>query len=116
MLTLVGGRARPAIRPLSLSKSVALRHAVLRLSRPGNQTRAVLLAVGLGAFFIVGRAVAPGDAARQFSVAVDSERADMFLIDVQPGQAAGVAAFLLTERAGRRPPPSSRCCGRGWSG
>jgi putative ABC transport system permease protein len=43
-----------AVRPLASSQSVALRHAVLRLTRPGNQTRAVLLAVGLGAFFIVG--------------------------------------------------------------
>ena len=36
------------------AQSFPLRHAVLHLSRPGNQTRVILLAVGLGAFFIVG--------------------------------------------------------------
>ena len=31
-----------------------LRHAVLSLRRPGNQTRVILLAVGLGCFFVLG--------------------------------------------------------------
>src|SRR6185295_15713254 len=43
-----------AVAPLAKSRSFPLRHAVLHLSRPGNQTRVILLAVGLGAFFIVG--------------------------------------------------------------
>ena len=50
-----GPRAgRRLIAPLANSRSFPLRHAVLHLSRPGNQTRVILLAVGLGAFFIVG--------------------------------------------------------------
>jgi putative ABC transport system permease protein len=105
VLTLVGAALVRAIRPLSLSKSVALRHAVLRLSRPGNQTRAVLLAVGLGAFFIVGVRSLQATLLEQFSVTLDATAADMFLIDVQPGQAGGVEA-LLTQRTGQRPPPS----------
>jgi putative ABC transport system permease protein len=105
VLTLVGAALVRAIRPLALSRSVALRHAVLRLSRPGNQTRAVLLAVGLGAFFIVGVRSLQASLLEQFSVTLDGNAADMFLIDVQPGQAAGVAA-LLAERTGVRPPPS----------
>jgi putative ABC transport system permease protein len=105
LLTLVGAGLIRAIRPLSLSRSVALRHAVLRLSRPGNQTRAVLLAVGLGAFFIVGVRSLQATLLDQFSVTLDRNAADMFLIDVQPGQAAGVEA-LLAERTGQRPPPS----------
>src|SRR5262249_58511778 len=43
-----------AVSPMASTRSFPLRHAVLHLSRPGNQTRVVLLAVGLGAFFIVG--------------------------------------------------------------
>ena len=42
-----------ALRPLTRSRMFALRHAVISLGRPGNQTRVVLLTVGLGAFFIL---------------------------------------------------------------
>ena len=42
------------MRRCANAPSFPLRHAVLHLSRPGNQTRVILLAVGLGAFFIVG--------------------------------------------------------------
>ncbi len=41
-------------RPLRHTRSFVLRHASMNLDRPGNQTRTVLLAVGLGCFFIVG--------------------------------------------------------------
>ncbi len=105
ILSLVGAGLIRVIRPLSSSRSVALRHAVLRLSRPGNQTRAVLLAVGLGAFFIVGVRSLQATLLEQFSLSLGSNAADMFLIDVQPGQVAGVEA-LLAERTGQRPPPA----------
>ena len=84
---------------------MALRHAVLRLSRPGNQTRAVLLAVGLGAFFIVGVRSLQANLLEQFSVTLDGNAADMFLIDVQPAQAAGVERLL--DRADGAAPPRS---------
>lgn len=94
VLHLAGVLLTRAVRPLARSRSVALRHAVLRLTRPGNQTRAVLLAVGLGAFFIVGIRSLESNILREFSLALDANGADMFLIDVQPAQAPGVKAFL----------------------
>jgi putative ABC transport system permease protein len=103
VLSLVGTGLIRALRPLASSRSVAVRHAVLRLSRPGNQTRAVLLAVGLGAFFIVGVRSLQANLLDQFSVTLDGNAADMFLIDVQPDQASGVER-LLEERTGKRPP------------
>ena len=42
------------VRPLAASRWFPLRHAVIGLGRPGNQTRVILLAVGLGCFFILG--------------------------------------------------------------
>ena len=54
MLHLAGTLLLRAIKPLARSRSFALRHAVLQLSRPGSQMRIVLLAVGLGSFFIIG--------------------------------------------------------------
>ena len=41
-------------RPLALARWFPLRHAVIGLRRPGNQTRVILLAVGLGSFFVLG--------------------------------------------------------------
>ena len=54
VLYLAGRALVSVVAPLANSRSFPLRHAVLHLSRPGNQTRVILLAVGLGAFFIVG--------------------------------------------------------------
>ncbi len=105
VLTLVGVGFVRAVRPLASSRVVALRHAVLRLTRPGNQTRAVLLSVGLGAFFIVGVRSLQANLLDQFSVTLGGDAADMFLIDVQPGQADGVAR-LLEALTGTRPPPA----------
>ncbi|HEY3382037.1 MAG TPA: FtsX-like permease family protein [Vicinamibacterales bacterium] len=104
VLHLAGIALVRALRPLAASRSVALRHAVLRLSRPGNQTRAVLLAVGLGTFFIVGVRSLQANLLDQFTLTIDATSADMFLIDVQPDQAAGVSA-LIAERTKRTPPP-----------
>jgi putative ABC transport system permease protein len=104
VLNLVGAAFMHAVRPLSSWQSVALRHAVLRLTRPGNQTRAVLLSVGLGAFFIVGARSLQANLLEQFSVTLDRNAADMFLIDVQPAQAAEVER-VLTDLTGTPPPP-----------
>jgi len=91
----LAGRALIAlIAPLANSKSFPLRHAVLHLSRPGNQTRVILLAVGLGAFFIVGVRSLQASLLSEFSLQVAASAPDMFLLDVQKGQADGVRAFL----------------------
>ena len=73
VLHLAGRALVAAIAPLANSRSFPLRHAVLHLSRPGNQTRVILLAVGLGAFFIVGIRSLQASLLDEFSVQV-SER------------------------------------------
>ncbi|MCU1381384.1 MAG: outer rane-specific lipoprotein transporter subunit LolC [Acidobacteria bacterium] len=91
----LAGRALIAlIAPMANSRSFPLRHAVLHLSRPGNQTRVILLAVGLGAFFIVGVRSLQGSLLSEFSIQVAADAPDMFLLDVQKAQADGVRAFL----------------------
>jgi putative ABC transport system permease protein len=91
----LAGRALIAlVAPLANSRSFPLRHAVLHLSRPGNQTRVILLAVGLGAFFIVGVRSLQASLLSEFSIQVAQSAPDMFLLDVQKGQADGVRAFL----------------------
>jgi putative ABC transport system permease protein len=79
-----------AIKPIARSRSFALRHAVLQLSRPGSQMRIVLLAVGLGSFFIIGVRSLQQNLVDQFSVRMNVDSPDMFLIDVQRDQVQAV--------------------------
>jgi putative ABC transport system permease protein len=83
-----------AVVPLARSRSFPLRHAVLHLSRPGNQTRVILLAVGLGAFFIVGVRSLQAGLLEEFSIQSNEDAPDMFLMDIQRDQADSVRAFL----------------------
>ena len=94
VLQLAGRGLVALVTPLANSRSFPLRHAVLHLSRRGNQTRVILLAVGLGAFFIVGVRSLQATLLDEFSVQVSNESPDMFLLDVQRGQVDGVRAFL----------------------
>ena len=63
-----------AIQPLRYARSFALRQAVLHMVRPGNQTRVILLAVGLGAFFILGVRALQANLLRDFAVQAGPER------------------------------------------
>ena len=94
VLVLAGRGLVAAVSPLANSRSFPLRHAVLHLSRPGNQTRVVLLAVGLGAFFIVGVRSMQASLLDEFSVQTAADSPDMFLLDIQRAQEADVRAFL----------------------
>jgi putative ABC transport system permease protein len=92
-----------SLAPLAGSRSFALRHAVLHLSRPGNQTRVILLAVGLGAFFIVGVRSLQASLLEEISLDFSEESPDMFLMDIQRDQADGVSAFLADAARGAGP-------------
>jgi putative ABC transport system permease protein len=94
VLHLAGRGLVALLAPLANARSFPLRHAVLHLSRPGNQTRVILLAVGLGAFFIVGVRSLQASLLSEFAVQVDASAPDMFLLDVQKPQVEGVRAFL----------------------
>ncbi len=83
-----------AIVPLAQTPWFPLRHAVLQLSRPGSQARIVLLAVGLGSFFIVGVRSLQENLIREFTVNLSPESPDMFLLDIQQDQVQGVRALL----------------------
>jgi putative ABC transport system permease protein len=83
-----------AVQPLRFSPSFALRQAVLHVVRPGNQTRVILLAVGLGSFFILGVRSLQADLLREFAVQIGPNAPDMFLIDIQPAQRDALARAL----------------------
>ena len=83
-----------SLRPLEGAKWFPLRHAVLNLRRSGNQTRVVLLAVGLGSFFIVGTRAVQENLVTAFSLELRDDMPDMFMMDIQQGQVDGVRAIL----------------------
>jgi putative ABC transport system permease protein len=89
-------------RPLARSRWFPMRQAVLHLARPGNQTRVILLTVGLGAFFIMGVRGLQVNLLNQFALQIGENTPDLFLVDIQQDQAANVRAFL----AERLPPGS----------
>jgi len=91
------------IQPMSVSAQFAVRHAVLSLARPGGQTRVILLAVGLGSFFIVGIHAVQANLLSAFALEIREDTPDMFLIDIQQEQYDGVVA-LLSDRLGAAPP------------
>lgn len=94
VLTLAGAALVRLVRPLAASKIFAVRHAVVSLGRPGNQTRVILTAVGLGCFFILGVRALQTNLLTEFSLELGQDAPDLVLIDIQRDQVDGVRAVL----------------------
>jgi len=94
-----------AVMPLAAARWFPLRHAVISLRRPGNQTRVILLSVGLGSFFVLGVRALQDNLIAEFASNFDRRGADMFLVDIQRDQVDGVRA-LLQERMDADAPPA----------
>jgi putative ABC transport system permease protein len=100
VLHLAGWALIRAVQPLRHARSFALRQAVLRVARPGNQTRIILLAVGLGTFFILGVRALQTNLLRDFALQMGEDAPDMFLMDIQPAQREGLTALVDRENGG----------------
>ncbi len=87
------------VLPISRSRRFELRHAIVSLGRPGNQTRVVLMAVGLGCFFILSVRAVQVSLLAEFSPESRRNAPDLVLIDIQPDQLDGVRT-LASARAG----------------
>jgi putative ABC transport system permease protein len=75
----------------------SLRHAALGVNRPGNQTRAILVAIGLGVFFLVGVNGVERTIRRALDQRQYDDLPDMYLLDVQTDQIDGVTELLRNE-------------------
>jgi putative ABC transport system permease protein len=89
-----------AARPLASARWFPLRHAVLGLARPGNQTRVILLSVGLGCFFVLGVRALQQNLIAESVIGVREGSADLFLIDIQSDQSDGIKALLDSRQEG----------------
>ena len=79
--------------------SYAVRQGVANLFRPQNQTAAVMLALGLGAFLITTVLVVQASLGRALSVDGGHDRPNLLFFDVQPDQRDGVTE-LVAEAGG----------------
>ena len=94
-LTIALRRVR-SLGPFSISQ------AVNSLYRPGNQTRIILLAVGLGAFVVIAVQAIQTNMVREFDFTRNARLPSLFFVDVQKSQIDGLAA-LIAERVGEKP-------------
>jgi putative ABC transport system permease protein len=76
--------------------SFSVRQAVNSLYRPGNQTRVILLAVGLGAFVVLGVQSLQGNLIREFDFTRNQKLPSLFFIDVQKSQVEKLKSIVET--------------------
>ncbi len=79
-------------RPFTTSRRFAVRHALISLGRPGNQTRVILTAVGLGCFFVLSIRAIQTNLVEEFTAQIGATSPDLVLIDVQRDQVDAVQA------------------------
>jgi putative ABC transport system permease protein len=72
---------------------------VANLYRPGNQTRAVILSLGFGAFLISALYLVQVNLLRQFDGVSAESRGNLLLFDIQEDQAAGVDSIVAAGSA-----------------
>ncbi len=71
-----------------------VRQGIANLYRPGNQTRAVTLALGFGAFLVSTIYLVQTNLLRDFSAMAGASRANVILFDIQDDQMASVASLV----------------------
>lgn len=92
LLTILLRRARD-FGPFAVSQ------AINSLYRPGNQTRIILLAVGLGAFVVLAVQSLQVNLVREFDFTRNQTLPSMFIIDIQKSQVEELAK-ILEEKTG----------------
>src|SRR6185437_3600100 len=85
--------ARRSLRP---SWPFPLRQGLASLYRPGNQTRAVVLALGFGVFLVGTLYQVQHNILRSLTVRLGEARANVVFFDVQESQKAGIDSIVHT--------------------
>ncbi len=79
--------------------SFAVSQAINSLYRPGNQTRIILLAVGLGAFVVLAVQSLQANLVREFDFTRNQTLPSLFIVDIQKSQIDELAQ-ILEEKTG----------------
>jgi putative ABC transport system permease protein len=86
-------------RPLT---SFALKQAINSLHRPGNQTRIIVMVVGLGVFLVISTQSLQSNFIRELDLNRAGKLPNMFLIDIQKDQQQGLSDLVM-QMTGERP-------------
>ena len=89
------------LRRLKTIGSFGMRQAVNSLYRPGNQTRIILLAVGLGAFVVLAVQSLQTNLVREFDFTRNQRLPSLFFIDVQKSQIDELVR-MIEEKVGEK--------------
>lgn len=90
------------LRKLRRINSFSFRQAVNSLYRPGNQTRIILLAVGLGAFVVITVQAMQTNLIREFDFSRNNRLPSLIFVDIQKSQIKDVAS-IIERRTGEKP-------------
>ncbi len=90
------------LKKMKRLNSFSFRQAVNSLYRPGNQTRIILLAVGLGSFVVITVQSMQSNLVREFDLTRNRRLPSLIFVDVQKSQIKDLAA-LIQERTGEIP-------------
>ena len=93
-LHLAGGLIISLVRRLRPFGSFTLRQGINSLYRPGNQTRVIVMVVGLGVFLVITIQSLQSNLSREFDLSRAGKLPDMFLIDIQKDQRDGVEEII----------------------
>jgi putative ABC transport system permease protein len=74
--------------------SFIFRHALSNLFRPNNQTRMLMVTIGLGAFIISVLNIIQGSLLNQVEFKGNKNQSNTILFDIQPGQKEGVVKLI----------------------
>ncbi|MCI0413090.1 FtsX-like permease family protein [bacterium] len=82
------------VRRFKRIASFETRHAISSLYRPGNQTHVIVMAVGLGSFFIIATQAMQSNLLREMDFQKRTNLPNMYLIDIQSDQKEGVEKII----------------------
>lgn len=86
--------ARLARRMIGKTWPYVVRQGVANLYRPANQTRAVVLSLGFGAFLITTLYLVQANILHRLDITQQESKANLTFFDIQEDQAAGVSTIL----------------------
>ena len=102
VLSLAATALMKFLRGLRAIPSFTLRQGINSLYRPGNQTRVIIMAVGLGVFLGVAVRSLQLNLREEFAVDLNNLQADLYMIDIQRDQLAGVGE-IVARQTGEKP-------------